>query len=223
MRACVSDAAARIAPASSFLERFVDEALCEAIVSRWTDARVEVRRHLPLVGWERMPESTARRPPTKRESDLHVIPPRGSVPAILSEHKIWDLDASLFDVAKLLTFARLDGVASTYLVAGERRELFDTHKPGRALYARTDRSWHITELCHGPWKDTWMKHLLNAGVAPTSLPLDFETTFLAEAPVAGFPDHDLRCVRMEAKPNSDMVEFRHGRMLGEHPPEASDE
>lgn len=112
-----------------------------------------------------MPESTARRPPTKRESDLHVIPPRGSVPAILSEHKIWDLDASLFDVAKLLTFARLDGVASTYLVAGERRELFDTHKPGRALYARTDRSWHITELCHGPWKDTWMKHLLNAGVA----------------------------------------------------------
>lgn len=219
MRQATTRAAASISSAASFLERYVDDGLAAAIAELWPGATPRVRSHLELLDWERLRSSASSREPRRRESDLQVQAPGDSAPSLLSEQKVWDLDASLFDVAKLLSFARLPGVISTYLVAAGRPAHFAGPGAGRALYADGSRRWPQTDLATGPWQEAWSEHLRNGGVAPRQLPMFFTTTLIASAQVAGFRDHELRCVRVDGDLDGPVAYFDQGQLLLEQPPE----
>lgn len=212
-------AGSEIPAAPSFLERFVDDALATSIGREWAGARCTTRRQVPLLEWERLKTSTSSRPTDCRESDLQVIAPGASTPCLLTEQKVWDFDASLFDVAKQLSFARLPGVTSTYLVGAGRAAHFAGPGAGRALYAFGERRWSVTELIGGAWRTAWEHHITRAGVAPRRLPMFFTTRLIATAPVAAFPDHEMRCVRIVVETRGLEACLRQGRQLFEHPPE----
>ena len=99
MREALNVAAADIQDAKSFLEKYVDDALAAALERRWPGAKAITRATLPLLDWERLASSRSTRRSDNRESDLQVIAPGDSSPCLLSEQKVWDFDASLFDVA----------------------------------------------------------------------------------------------------------------------------
>lgn len=220
MGEAVAAAAGAIAVAPSFLERFIDDALGTALEAECPGAEVILRRHLPLTGWERLPGARTTRPLNSREADLQFVPAGHTQPAILSEQKVWDFDAALFDLAKLLTFGRLPGVISTYLVGADLPQRFESDGPGCALFADGPaRRWHLAEIATGRWQAAWMHHLRNAGVAPREIPSRFTTRLVARADVPAFPGHELRCIRVDGDNAAPFATLRAGRLLGEEPPE----
>lgn len=220
MRDVVADAAAGILSAPSFLERFIDEALEAALISRRPSARVILRRQLPLADWERLPKSGSKRPATSREADLQFIAAGETAPSLLSEQKVWDFDASIFDLAKLLSFSKLPGVVSTYLIGADEPRRFALDKPGHRLYSDgPPRSWSLREVMTAGWESAWVKHCRRAGVAPSRLPMRFTTHLVARAAVPAFPGHELRCVRVEPDGAAPWGNLRQGRLLLESPPE----
>lgn len=214
MSAAVALAGQTIPRAPRFRERLLDDALESALTELGEDIEVVPRRHLPLVGWESLKGAEA---PRSREADLQVRRAGAEFPFLVSEQKIDDLSASVFDAAKLLSFGRLPSVRSTYLVAAATPRTFAGTKPGRPLFHPGRRRWSLAELVAEAWQSDWLWHLGAAKAAPRELPETFETELVHTTPVVSYPPHELRCVRISSGTDTEtaMVILSEGRLAGD--------
>jgi len=201
LRTAVGTAAARVAPTTD--ERKLGErrhlvpALGDALRELVGAGHVSIGMHptTPLPDW---------RPPPGPVDLLIGRPPAPSArPVVGIEVKSGThrrrLGETPYDIFKLASFRRLDGVEAAYLVMAGTPAGFGGNDPGAALFRTplgTSEEWYCSYLVD-EWRNAW-EHLLGDGNGrPVRVPRTVRLQLVCVQDVPAFPDSQIRVLRVD--------------------------
>jgi hypothetical protein len=201
LRRAVGTAAAKVAPTTD--ERKLGErrhlvpALCDALGELVGAANVSTGMHTttPLPDW---------RPPPGPVDLLIGQPPVPSTrPVVGIEVKSGThrrkLGETPYDIFKLASFRRLDGVEAAYVVMAGTPTGFSGNDPGAALFRTplgTSEEWYCSYLVD-EWRNAWV-HLLGDGNGrPLRVPRTVRLQLVCVQDVPAFPDSQIRVLRVD--------------------------
>jgi len=209
MRDTVTAWGALVERGPSFLERLLVRAFCAA-AEQAAPVVASGRVALAIPGWD----------PQPGETDIVVTLPDGGG-RVLAEAKVDDIDQMLWDIFKMASASRIDGVRAVYLLgaappvrspglrsarwAGSRAcaELFDPENGGRV--------WESADMLR-VWDAAWTALLKGGRGRPARVPAQVRVEFVGSSPVPAFPGYEARCIEVRVE-GDQWLELQGGRIV----------
>jgi hypothetical protein len=184
---------------TSFLERYLEEALVSAFETIAPNAAVEMTGHgrVELPSWDRKLGGF----------DLTIHPNPDSRQIALLEAKVDDVDQMLWDIHKLASGLELTNVSCAYMVVA-REEHKWSEGDCAELFAELSgpRRWGSIQMFER-WSGAWRSALSGGSARPTSVQAELETEFLGRARVDAFPSYEIRCAAVRLVDGSGTLAF----------------
>lgn len=115
------------------------------------------------------------------------------------ELKVWKIDETLWDILKMASLARVEGVEATYVVAAATADKWSGGSDCVPLFHSTPpegEAWY-TEFFFEEYPKAWTNLLLGGPGRPTRVPRTIRLTLVTECLMPHFPKWSLRVLRVE--------------------------
>lgn len=180
-----------LATKDHFLEKWLDDALCQGLISHFGSECVTTQKSLSgflLPDWNPRPAS----------ADVKILHPDGSLRVVI-ECKVQSVDQTLWDVFKGVSACQVDGVEAAYCVVAATPKKWASSADCVALF-NTPAEGHVFKSAwmFKQWPKAW-RDLLNGGSGrPTSVPTHLRVQSVAKAQLAHAPDWEIRAISVQA-------------------------
>jgi hypothetical protein len=192
---------AKYGGAPSFLERYLEEALIEAIgvVDAAAAAQASGRGLVSIPNWDKRLGGFDLRLRFASDPDREA----------LAELKIDDVEHTLWDLFKLASALKMPGVDASYLILARPRHRWN-HGDCAALFADRGGPTHwVSAAMFVRWQAAWadLTGPKGGSARPTEVPAEIKTEFIGSAPTEGFEGYEIRCVSVRLIPGTDALPF----------------
>jgi hypothetical protein len=183
----------------SFLESKVENALSTALEQALDAPLVTAREQLSIPDW------SAHLGPV----DLVVRLDSGGDPQFVAELKVDDVEATLWDLFKMVAAEQLPSVQAAFLVAAAPLRRWNSDRDCVALFPSRpapSARWSSRDLFER-WRPSWEWLLSDSRARPLRVPSIVETSFVANCAVSAYPGYELRCIAACPSPDGEWIEF----------------
>jgi hypothetical protein len=186
--------------APSFLERYLEDALVEAVASVDARSRAKTagRGLVSIPNWD------------KRLGGFDLrVRSRSMSGEALAELKVDDVEHTLWDLFKLAAGLSMPGVDAAYMVLARPARPLRERDCAALFEERPVPTRWVSAAMFAQWRAAWtdLTGPRGGSARPLSVPSEIETEFIGSAPAEGFDGYEIRCVAVRLVPEVEDLRF----------------